>query len=44
MEKDENSSVAKANQNLVSFRKMMEENKYDAYIVPHSDRHDVKLN
>jgi hypothetical protein len=27
---------------LKNLRKLMEERKYDAYIIPHGDQHDVK--
>ena len=26
---------------LLKLRELMQQNKYDAYIIPHSDRHDV---
>ena len=29
---------------LKNFRKIMEERKYDAYIIPHGDQHNVKIN
>jgi len=34
-------STNKHTENLTKLRKLMSESNYDAYIIPHSDAHDV---
>ena len=33
----------KGEEKLEKLRKLMEERKYDAYIIPHGDQYDVKI-